>query len=271
MISGRSSDSAVRTKVEEAIENARRSENQIGQPKATIATASQAEEVAQPKKNVSRINTEEVKSILDKRISNSEIPTGSESFSFVKSSWKLPEAKVFAEGVRAGDNEYFLVASAEASQLLNPAKGNLAQFIPEIGDAEQFFLLNGVLFSSVDFEVVNGAVLSGGGARATQGITKGEPLIFASDHSAFGGWTKASQRLTSGGYVWYLGEPGLYLKGLSPQQDRLICFERPLLDFLASIKTRMPIQFQFSLTADPNESSGFLFEIAGRAIELRLR
>ncbi|MEW6602810.1 MAG: hypothetical protein AB1499_17695 [Nitrospirota bacterium] len=151
------------------------------------------------------------------------------------------------KGIKISDNDYIVFASAEPISFQIIPIENLSEFLPGIEKIYMgtYFILNGILFSTLDFEVVNKQIYTRSGNK----------------------WTKTKRVIKQGGYAWYLGPAGIYL---GYQEDKLIAFKEPkkLLPFSPS--GPVGTAYLVDLSISPEESGGILVKIAGEVIQLKL-
>lgn len=163
------------------------------------------------KRKYSPMPVEEARKLVEKHIKNNDVP------SRPLSSWKLPESGLYAQGIKINDNDYIIFAHVEPNEVLRIFAENLSEFIPKIGKnytntsatPEIRFLLNGIIFSTVDFKVVNNPT-----------FTRNERL-----------YCRAKQVIEKGGYTWYIGAVGILLKQQPSSDVLIISFEEPITGF----------------------------------------
>jgi len=152
---------------------------------------------------------EEARQLVEKIIKNKEVPPPGHMTTY----WKLPETGLYAQGVKINDNGYIVFAPAEPKIIVYRAADNLLVLLPKMekaiisGTQERkgiTFLLNGILFATVNFEVVN------------------KPTFV---HSQNGEWRRELPILEKGGYKWSVGAVGILLE--KDHNERLISFEEP--------------------------------------------
>ncbi|MBI2215725.1 MAG: hypothetical protein HYU51_00355 [Candidatus Rokubacteria bacterium] len=155
------------------------------------------------------------------------------------SQWALPEIAVYARGFTIDAADRIVFGATEPSRMLVPARA-----APGLGDeaelARRAFFLNGLLFSTVDFEVVKGGVYSAGAS----------------------GWVRASPTIRKGGYKWYLGSGGIYLLD-ARGNGTLISFEKPL------EKAPSDARNDVELSASSGRDARVLILVAGSVIAIR--
>lgn len=131
----------------------------------------------------------------------------------------------------------------------------------------------GILFSTIDLEVVGNQVFSVDALQyaITAGYsTKGKFVKETLLPGGSGKWKTEMRVIGKGGYKWYLGEDGILLmqdgndSALSaPKPYRLIAFDEPLGE------VPVYIQRQVDLSTNTAGQSAVLFKVAGRVIQLK--
>ncbi|MFQ5753633.1 MAG: carboxypeptidase regulatory-like domain-containing protein [bacterium] len=180
------------------------------------------------------MSVDEARRLVEKIIKNHEFPPPEPT-----SYWKLPQLALNAQGIKINDNDYIVLASAEPSRILvlgdaPPGPGFLL-----IEDEQKLrsFVLNGILFSTVDMKVVNRSVFT---------IS----------------WTKGEQLLEKGGYKWYLGASGVYIED-EYNQGKIIFFEDPIMDF------DYQAIYQVNLSIYPVENARISVKVGEKDIQLK--
>lgn len=143
------------------------------------------------------------------------------------SHWKLPETAVAGWGVKINDHDYVVLAPTEVHSMFVPAWS-----LPELPvDGELWkFLSVAVLFTTVDLKVVEGAMY----------VDDGKPVT-------------ANPRIKKGGYVWYDGPAGLFLRG--QENNTFLLFKKPF--------AKLPPPYQLSLGG-----RGILIKVGDNSFEL---
>lgn len=217
----------------------------------------------------SPMSVEEAKQLVEKIIKNKDVPPPRSSDVF---SWKLPETSLYAQGIKINDNDYVVFAHTEPTTILFLPKENLSEFLPKIekiplepgdGTNEVVFLLNGIIFSTVDLEVVNNSIFEFTGEK----------------------YNRKKQVVEKGGYVCYIGAMGILLK-TGGNKTLIISFEELISgfsfkgsisgvltyatdgSFYANVKDR-PTLYKGALSISPGGHVGILVEVAGQVIQLK--
>jgi hypothetical protein len=155
------------------------------------------------------------------------------------SQWTLPEIALYARGVTINATNYIAFAATEPSRILVPARA-----APGVSDSAELehraFVLNGLVFSTVDFQVAN--------AR-----------VFSSETSE---WRRISSVIPKGGYTWYLGAGGVYLMDRDGKGS-LISFDKPLKNI--SLRVRHDVDLSVGSGRDP----AILVKLAGAVITIK--
>ncbi len=155
------------------------------------------------------------------------------------SQWTLPEIALYARGATINATNYIVFAATEPSRILVPARA-----APGVSDTAELehraFVLNGLVFSTVDFEVAN--------AR-----------VFSNDNGA---WRRISPVIRKGGYTWHLGTGGVYLMDRDGN-GTLISFDRPLKN------VGLRVRHDVDLSVGSGRDSAILIKVAGAVIIIK--
>jgi hypothetical protein len=183
-----------------------------------------------------------VKMIIETR----KVPELRGGFPFGSIPWKLPDVGPYACGLKLDDTEYIVWAAVGASALLEDTylKG-LHEFLPE-ATAKMTFNVNGILFSTVDIEVVNFPLFI--------------KVSIEEENKTTWRWTRGNQVIGRGGYIWWIASFGICLD--SSTTTLLIPFKE-LKDF--NFKTIYLVKF--SILQEAN--AGVILKVAGKDIQLK--
>jgi hypothetical protein len=206
----------------------------------------------------SQIPPEEAKRLAERILK--DVPVPSPGFGYV---WKIPDEGLNAEAIRVNEKDFVVFA---------PAKGG-----SEVRRDDKPYFLNGVLYFTLDLELVNGGkVLRGNIGEPKRQIP--EQCVdtemrrkFSILCKSFPVTTAAAQDniqeniLERGGYSVYVGKEGIRLSR-SFSDTIAIFFDQPIENF--SFGPPHPL-YPISLSTPSTGTGGIVLKVAGKTLLLR--
>lgn len=166
-----------------------------------------------------------------------------------KKDGSLPDM-LFTRGVKINDKDYVIFAGIKPPYTNFIGGSSISELFPYIPYIRNLpmkegvpFTLNGILFSTVDIQVINMTLIN----------------------DRMGVWDRENQFIDKGGYLWHLGPIGILLEKIEGRGHMLMAFETPSENILLKASSMYLVDFSIL----PENKSSIIVNVAEKSIQLK--